>query len=89
MCVCVCVCVAVLRFKQREHVGPVRVWGSPITRNVGLGGWEGVYGPSGIQVSIPARLHPLCLGHIINANSHSRDAGNTIYFLMSLQFWRV
>ena len=70
-----------LRFKQREHVGPVLyvcvcvpVWGSPIAEMLAgrMGG--GFYGPSGIHVSILARLHPLCLGHIINVNSQSREA---------------
>lgn len=54
----------------------VYVWGSPITEMLVWEGGRGFYGPSGIHVSVLARLHPLCLGLIINVNSQSGDARN-------------
>lgn len=70
--------VAMLRFKQREHVGPVMClgWGESHNRDVGLGGWEGVLRAKWDSCFNVARLCPLCLGHIINVNSQSRDARN-------------
>lgn len=79
--------VALLWFKQREHVGPVRVWGSPITEMLVWEDGRGFYGPSGIHVSILAGLHPLCLGHIIHVNSQSRDAGNKIFCFNEFAVW--